>query len=877
MGTRIDVGLKQLRQGVSIKTNQSSVLKVAARVPMLEMEEANFHTDSAVVLPDVDPRDLRLAENDRITGLSVIAATILFAETNPEKQLLITGHTDTKASESHNLELSVDRADGVLFVLTGQKDAWVALSDRRHNVEDYQQILRWIAVTWRWPCDPGPIDNEHGPKTERAVRAFQQSVKDLLGRELAVDGKVGPEVWGEFFDIYMAALARLLGVDETKLPEKLESLSFADPARVGCGESFPKDNPGADEFESSTNRRVELYFFDPVELPKLDCHASGGACNKSACDLYRGIYLPQPLPAPAIDLGVLDGMLPLPDPMLGPLRSLVFSYDERILEAAEPGASFISQGEQGVAVSRAQAGLRLVGCSLPESHENGAPDGEFGDETLAAVQEFQTSFPELLSAEIGEETKNYLKHQPQPLKPDGALGAKTLHALDALLLDRAAAKSAEAAEPASAKGAKSLVVVPASVVSSGVVVGTPLAVPNRCGLVGGSPTFSADLEACFVKELNARRPALNLNNLTRTEFYSRYAARHPEVPWSLLASLVSRNAGYNFTDIERYRMLSGLIPPLPFVGVSAQISLLFIERFLESGNFLIFNDVFPQLLAYELAKEAFLDTGDSNCQTLLLSLTRIAGVEAEVSLEWFNFFNMAVSENFFVGRSAPSTDPRIVRHSVGLISNEQNYLEHHLMDPVPGTPLYMDHPFMPVGKTAVTILTDVVFPVMARLKLTRLVFSSTPTGPAATASEIFQHFVGNFANVDDRIDTGRELYFGVFMAAAARRNGIDRFQKAVPHSASRVDYDSDHFTKSLFKLPLALRYLSPELNLSNFPVLGFPGPPPVALPTWGARNPARVTRFRSIVGSPLARDAFAPPLGRGDPAGATRVPSEVLI
>ena len=36
---------------------------------------------------------------------------------------------------------------------------------------------------------------------------------------------------------------------------------------------------------------------------------------------------------------------------------------------------------------------------------------------------------------------------------------------------------------------------------------SPVAVPNRCGLVRGSPAFSAELEACFVKELTAKLQA----------------------------------------------------------------------------------------------------------------------------------------------------------------------------------------------------------------------------------------------------------------------------------------------------------------------------------------------------------------------------------
>ena len=44
----------------------------------------------------------------------------------------------------------------------------------------------------------------------------------------------------------------------------------------------------------------------------------------------------------------------------------------------------------------------------------------------------------------------------------------------------------------------------------------------------------------------------NADNLTRTAFYLAYWRAHPEVTWALLAHLVSRNAGYQMTDLRRH-------------------------------------------------------------------------------------------------------------------------------------------------------------------------------------------------------------------------------------------------------------------------------------------------------------------------------------
>ena len=43
--------------------------------------------------------------------------------------------------------------------------------------------------------DPGPIDSDFGPKTEDAVKKFQQANKDFDGNPLVVDGIVGIRTW----------------------------------------------------------------------------------------------------------------------------------------------------------------------------------------------------------------------------------------------------------------------------------------------------------------------------------------------------------------------------------------------------------------------------------------------------------------------------------------------------------------------------------------------------------------------------------------------------------------------------------------------------------------------------------------------------------
>ena len=80
----------------------------------------------------------------------------------------------------------------------------------------------------------------------------------------------------------------------------------------------------------------------------------------------------------------------------------------------------------------------------------------------------------------------------------------------------------------------------------------------------------------------------NIDNISRTNAYFYFFQRYPEIEWTFLASMVSRNAGYNMCDLEG-ELLRDTLSPL-------YRKYLFLTY--ERANFLIFKDVFPQLLLY---------------------------------------------------------------------------------------------------------------------------------------------------------------------------------------------------------------------------------------------------------------------------------------
>lgn len=81
---------------------------------------------------------------------------------------------------------------------------------------------------------------------------------------------------------------------------------------------------------------------------------------------------------------------------------------------------------------------------------------------------------------------------------------------------------------------------------------------------------------------------LNTNNVTRTAAYLNFYIRHPDIHWALLGHMVSRNGGWHMTDLKG-DLLSRLISEK-----EQKNYFLFLER----GNWLIFQDVFPQFLLY---------------------------------------------------------------------------------------------------------------------------------------------------------------------------------------------------------------------------------------------------------------------------------------
>jgi hypothetical protein len=303
MGKITDLTLRDIEAVRSLATGQLHTFRVRPfQGKILEVEDIHFHHDSAVMLPDSGDIEsiVDASDENHVSGLDVLRACYLHAERMPSNLAMMAGHTDRSGDAGYNQKLSQKRADNVFHLLMGNKDEWVAICHDKHEVEDIQQILIWVTATFAWPCDPGPKNNKKTAKTTTAIKSFQKTYNEQFSASIGVDGDVGKQTWGAFFDVYMMGLRLLVKTDDAGLAAMRARIKFVDDAKktVGCGENFPITADLVANQKSQVDRRVHVLFFDPPDVPKLDCHPAAGECKPDLCELYgsKRIYTFKPLP-----------------------------------------------------------------------------------------------------------------------------------------------------------------------------------------------------------------------------------------------------------------------------------------------------------------------------------------------------------------------------------------------------------------------------------------------------------------------------------------------------------------------------------------------------------------------------------------------------
>ena len=259
-------------------------------------------------------------------------------------------------------------------------------------------------------------------------------------------------------------------------------------------------------------------------------------------------------------------------------------------------------------------------------------------------------------------------------------------------------------------------------------------------------------ETNLIKQIKEETEKHNLDNVSRTDAYFNFFISHPEIGWAFLASMVSRNAGWNMCDLE------GVAFPKIIKKHFRKKLFLTYER----ANWLIFHDAFPQLLLYHYS---------TKIKQPMFHLLTYFHISSFMEREWVYFWK----------------EKNRNRLMNSLIINEQNVIQN----PVINQPDYK----MKVFYSPFFFIQDwfhfsaVIFP--------------TCTGKLYGAS------VHGFKNVTNRIELGKKLASILFHKELFYE--FMEFAYKTVHTGSRFDYEHYFYNRTKKSTPF-LRGTYPIIN-----------------------------------------------------------------
>ena len=203
---------------------QLRMLGVVPRVEMVQLRGV-FATNRSFVLPHAIEAFRTVRE--------------LYREQNPS-DLLIVGHTDVTGEPAVNDPLSRERAESARAYLEDDVDAWL-------SNYDIQGSKCWGSQEDALMLGSLP-DFEAKAEGADGVTWFQTT------RGLQVDGIAGPETRRQLITEYMALDGSPLS-DEPDLVVNIQT--------HGAGENFPLKRTGSELDAEASDRRIELFFFEP--------------------------------------------------------------------------------------------------------------------------------------------------------------------------------------------------------------------------------------------------------------------------------------------------------------------------------------------------------------------------------------------------------------------------------------------------------------------------------------------------------------------------------------------------------------------------------------------------------------------------------------
>ncbi|WP_420489178.1 DUF2515 domain-containing protein [Neobacillus vireti] len=234
-------------------------------------------------------------------------------------------------------------------------------------------------------------------------------------------------------------------------------------------------------------------------------------------------------------------------------------------------------------------------------------------------------------------------------------------------------------------------------------------------------------EHALLERIRCDTQELNLNNVTRTKAYFDFYQKHPEIHWAFLGHMVSRNGGWNMTDLKG-DLLTRLL-------TKKERNDFF--NFLERGNWLIFQDAYPQFLLYseslKRGKPLFYLLPNLNISTFMETI-------------WDYFWK----------------NPNTYILTIALVINEQNYLEKRVIQ----NSVYQKD-----------VLNTLEFKLQDHLSFNHILFPYRKKSLAGQTLHQFQ-------SLHERIVLGKRLYGVLFK----KRDLFMKWAKEHPHTGSRKDY-----------------------------------------------------------------------------------------
>lgn len=250
----------------------------------------------------------------------------------------------------------------------------------------------------------------------------------------------------------------------------------------------------------------------------------------------------------------------------------------------------------------------------------------------------------------------------------------------------------------------------------------------------GSNHLSAS-ERKLIQEIQNQTERHNRNNITRTRAYLDFYEKYPDIHWAFLGHMVSRNGGWNMTDLKG-ELLQELL-------TEDEQNDFF--NFIERGNWLIFQDVYPQLLIYEESIKQ---------KTPLFHLLPHFDVSVFMETIWEDFWKR--KDRYLL--------------AIAMVINEQSYLEKRVIQ----NPYYQD-----------TVLHTIEFKLQDFLSTNHILFPyfDGDRQRVRVKGQTLHHF----SSLHERILLGKRLYHVLF-------HDRDQYQaffewaRSTPHTGSRKDF-----------------------------------------------------------------------------------------